>query len=91
MVPLSLREGGPWGKPLAREDVEVVDVNNPSKGKQTDMFKQMLERFLDIGCINIKFKVNETMLNATVTESTGKFTEIYNRQCIIHVGTCLHD
>lgn len=33
------------------EVVEVVDVNKPSKGKQVDMFRQMLECFLGIGCI----------------------------------------
>ena len=51
------------------EVVEVVDVNKPSKGKLIDMFRQVLECFLGIGCINIKAKVNETMLNATEKES----------------------
>ena len=55
------------------EVVEVVDVNKPRKGKQIDMVRQMLECFLGIGCINIKAKVNEIMLNATETESFNMY------------------
>mgnify|MGYP003685544373 CR=1 FL=1 len=53
--------------------MEVVDVNKPSKGKQIDMLRQMLECLIGIECINIKSDdVNETMLNATETVSTVK-------------------
>ena len=53
-----------WDRGNADWSCEVVDVNKPSKGKQilVDMFMQMLE---GIWCLNIKFKINETMLNAT--------------------------
>ena len=33
------------------EVVEVVDVNKPSKGKQIEMFRQILECYLDVGCV----------------------------------------
>ena len=50
---------------MRTENVEVDDLNKPSKDQQIDMFRQMLECFLDIGCINAKSKVNETIMNTT--------------------------
>ena len=57
----------------------------------------MLECFLGIGCINIKAKVNETMLNATETKSFNMYiiTEMLlgDELPTVHtcIGTCVHD